>query len=49
MDLTPMFAQRRLIIVGHLEQSPLPIPLTVEDEEVSSSGWTVLRWVYDLE
>lgn len=49
LDLTPMFAGRRLIVMGHLEDSPLPIPMTVEGEEVSSTGWTVVQWVYDLE
>lgn len=49
LDLTPMLAGHRLIIVGHLEDSPLPIPITVQGQEVSASGWTVVRWVYDLE
>lgn len=38
----------RVILIGHLEGSPLPLPLTVDDEAVESSGWTVVRWIYDL-
>jgi hypothetical protein len=49
LDLTPLFAGRRLIVIGHMEDSPLPVPMTVQGEEVSASGWTVVRWVYDLE
>ncbi len=49
LDVTPVLAGHRLIIVGHLEDSPLPIPMTVQEEEVSASGWTVVRWVYDLD
>ncbi len=44
LDLTPMLAQRRLIVMGHLEDSPLPAPLRVEGREVQSTGWTVVRW-----
>lgn len=49
LDVTPMLAGRRLIVVGHLEDSPLPIPMAVEGDEVSSTGWTVVQWVYDLD
>lgn len=49
LDLTPLLSGHRLIIVGHLDDSPLPIPMTVQGEEVSASGWTVVRWVYDLD
>ncbi|GAB4107950.1 MAG: hypothetical protein Kow00105_12730 [Phycisphaeraceae bacterium] len=48
MDLTRMTTGRRLIVIGHLEASPLPIPLTVEGETVPSEGWAVVRWIYDL-
>ena len=49
MDMTPLLAERRLIIIGRLEDAPLPIPLTVQGKEVSSNGWTIVRWMYDLE
>ena len=38
----------RVILIGHLEQSPLPAPLTVDGDPVDSHGWTVVRWIYDL-
>jgi hypothetical protein len=47
-DITRMLGGRRLIIIGHLEDAPLPVPLTVEDKEIPSTGWTVVRWVYDF-
>ncbi len=49
LDMTHLIAGRRLIMVGHLEDSPLPIPLTVDGEPVPSRGWTVVRWIYDLQ
>ncbi len=48
LDLTPMLSERRLIILGLLQDSPLPAPLTVQGEAVTASGWTVVRFVYDL-
>ncbi|MCH8064570.1 MAG: hypothetical protein IIC90_01930 [Chloroflexi bacterium] len=48
LDLTRLLAGRRLIIIGHLEDTPLPIPMTVEGKEIPSTGWTVVRWVYDF-
>jgi hypothetical protein len=48
LDLTRLLAGRRLIVIGHLEESPLPIPMTVGGDEIPSTGWTVVRWVYDF-
>ncbi|MEM9417903.1 MAG: hypothetical protein AAGA25_02465 [Planctomycetota bacterium] len=48
MDLTPLTHGRRLIILGHLRDSPLPVPLTLDGQTPSSNGWTVVRWVYDF-
>lgn len=48
LDLTPMITGRRIIIIGHLKDSPSPIPMTVDGDEVDSQGWTVVRWIYDL-
>lgn len=47
-DLTALTSGRRLIIIGHLTQSPLPAPLTIDGETPESEGWTVVRWIYDL-
>lgn len=48
LDITKLLAGRRLIVMGHLVDSPIPVPMTVDDEELPSSGWTVVRWVYDF-
>jgi len=48
LDLTPMLTGPRLIVIGHLEDSPMPLPVTVSGEYVPSTGWTVVRWVYDF-
>ncbi len=48
LDLTRLLAGHRLIIMGHLNDSPIPIPMTVDQEELPSNGWTVVRWVYDF-
>lgn len=48
LDLTPLTAGARMIIIGHLEKSPLPAPLTVDGDAVEAEGPTVVRWIYDL-
>jgi len=48
LDITHLLAGHRLIIMGHLNDAPIPIPMTVNEEELASSGWTVVRWVYDF-
>ena len=48
LDLTRLLPLKRLIILGHLERSPLPAPLRVEGQTVPSAGWTVVRWVHEL-
>ncbi len=48
LDLTPHTVGAKLILIGHLESSPLPAPLLVDGEPVESTGWTVVRWIYDL-
>ena len=49
-DLSHLTAGRRLIILGHLEDnSPLPLPLKVDGQEVDSHGWTMVRFVMAVE
>jgi len=48
IDMTHLLAGRRLILVGQLNHSPLPAPLTLDGEAVESRGLTIVRWVYDL-
>ncbi len=49
MDITPLIAGRRLIVIGHIENSSLPIPVSVNGRTVESTGWTMVRWIYDFE
>ncbi len=46
-DLTPLLHGRRLIVLGHLKSSPLPVPLTLDGETPPSEGWTFVRMIYD--
>ena len=43
-----LFPDFSLILIGHLRDSPSPVPLTVDGDTIPSQGWTVVRWVYDL-
>lgn len=47
-DMTHLLAGRRLIIIGQLENSPLPAPLTLDGAPIPADGLTVVRWMYDL-
>ncbi len=47
-DLSALLDGRRILILGHLRESPLPMPMTVDGDTVQSTGWTTVRWVYDL-
>ena len=48
-DITALLPLRRVIIMGHLQRSPLPLPLTVDGEILPSEGWTVVRWISQVE
>ncbi|MEO0587406.1 MAG: hypothetical protein AAF078_07190, partial [Planctomycetota bacterium] len=48
-DLSPLLAGKRLIILGNLRDAPSPLPLTVNGDAVPSRGWTLVRWIYELE
>ncbi|MGB0767741.1 MAG: hypothetical protein ACPGYV_08515 [Phycisphaeraceae bacterium] len=48
LDLSHLITGRRLIIIGHLRESPSPVPLTVDGDDIPSKGWTVVRWIYDF-
>lgn len=49
LDLTHLLDLRRLIVVGHLPESSLPVPLQVDGRTIPSRGWTVVRWICPLE
>ena len=46
-DLTPLLTGRRLIVLGQLEDGPLPAPLTLDGETVGGTGWTSVRLIFD--
>ena len=48
LDLTHLITGRRIILIGHLRDSPSPVPLTVDRDTIPSQGWTVVRWIYDF-
>lgn len=48
-DLGVWFTQPSVIIVGRLDDAPLPIPVRVDGKVPPSEGRVVIRWVYPLE
>ncbi len=50
LDLSTWFTRPCVIVMGYLEDSALPIPLRIgsSDEAPSSTGLTMIRWVYPL-
>jgi hypothetical protein len=49
LDLSHLTATRCVIMIGHLADSPLPLPFTVGGNEAPSDGWTTIRSVFDLQ
>ncbi len=48
-DMTPLLSARRLIIMGHLRDGPLPTPVTAQGDVPPASGWTAVRFVVPIE
>jgi hypothetical protein len=50
LDLSPWFTRPCVIVLGYLEESALPIPLRIgdNDDPPTSTGLTMVRWVYPL-
>jgi hypothetical protein len=48
LDITHLLHLPRLILIGFMDNSELPAPLTVNGRQVPSTGWTVVRWVTPL-
>jgi hypothetical protein len=44
LDLTATLRQRQILIIGFLENSEMPIPLSLDGKTVPATGWTVVRW-----
>lgn len=49
IDLSHLIRSRKLMVIGYLKRSPLPIPLSVDGESVASSGLTVVRWLLPID
>ncbi|MFW5682666.1 MAG: hypothetical protein ACOC1G_06640, partial [Phycisphaeraceae bacterium] len=49
LDLSHLTATHCVIVMGHLPDSPLPLPLTVGGNEAPSEGWTTIRCIFPLE
>lgn len=48
LDLANWFTEPCIIVLGRLDEVPLPYPVLVDGEEVQSSGSVYLRWVLPL-
>lgn len=48
-DLTALARMKCLIVIGHLGSAPLPVPLTVDGDDVPSNGDTIVRWIFPLD
>lgn len=47
-DVSRWMTQPCVIIIGHVQDRPLPFPMRVDGDELPSTGRTVVRWVYPL-
>ncbi len=45
LDLTTLTSFHCVMLIGHMERAPLPVPLTVDGRPVDADGWTVVRWI----
>jgi hypothetical protein len=50
LDLSTWFTRPCLMLIGYVEDSPMPVPLRLnnDDEPPPSSGLTIVRWIYPL-
>jgi hypothetical protein len=50
LDLSAWFTRPCLIVIGYLDNTELPIPFRVNNDDVAppSEGMTVVRWIYPL-
>ncbi len=49
LDISALTGLKRLIVIGMMERSPLPVPLAVDRRRLDAEGWTLVRWHLDLE
>ena len=49
LDMASWFGRPCIIIMGFVKNASIPIPIEVDDEEITKSdGMTMVRWVYPL-
>lgn len=48
LDLSTWFNRPCIILIGYIENSEIPYPLTVNGTPPVSSGLTMVRWIYPL-
>jgi hypothetical protein len=46
MDLSRWFTQPCVIVLGMVERSATPVPVTIDGESLRTEGQTFVRWVY---
>ncbi len=50
LDLAPWFGRPCIIVMGFIDEAPVPVPVIVDGEKVlDSTGETFVRWIYPLE
>lgn len=49
IDITAWTSLKQLIVIGLLDKTPLPLPLSVDGRTVSSKGCSVVRWTCPVE
>jgi len=50
LDLSTWFSRPCIIVMGFLHNSPIPVDISMDGEQINkSAGTTLVRWVYPLE
>lgn len=47
-DIARWFTQPCLIVLGHIKKGESPVPIEVDGVEITTSGHTMVRWIYPL-
>jgi len=49
MDISKWLTQPCIIITGHVEDAPCPVPFQLDGRTVPSTGRTIVRWMFPLD
>jgi hypothetical protein len=49
MDMSQALGLKRVIILGHIVGAPMPAPLHADGKSLPGGGWTLVRWVGEVE